>query len=1071
MTSVHSALCPATPSRVFCKLLIANLLTILIFRPDAASIAYCQPSVSDTDLYRVIVSAISRRDYAQAIAHGRLLIERRSTSYEQVYLRIIQAARSAGELDRAKDAFESLLQSAPPNPRVYYVLGLIHAELKDYPKAIDYHKRCIELEPEFSLALIALVDAYRQDKNPNAAEAYINSLVQERLESGVAHLGAGYFYAKTDRIEDAAREFDIAVDLRPGKPAYCYYQAVSLYSAGRRKDSLESVSKCWAKGGEALDEEYQYAFLNLKAANNLELGNYSEAVRLSNQALAIARRTGDKGYEEAGLAYLALVREMQGDYSQALSGYRQAFEIAKDSGSPNSAVNLRRYPWFIGLIYYSMGDLSTALQYYKSGLELTKKANDEDTEAVYQSCIGDVFVAQNNPAGAIARYKRAVEINEKSRNPRMQNFVHDVLSSIYLRTGEYQKAKEVIQAGLKLARELPNFQKELDLLNKSGELHLRLRKTDQAINAYQESLRLALEKTSPRHAWTACAGLASAYGSLGNMDKAREYYRLAVEIMEKVRANLGSEEERAGFFQDKIEVYKELVSVLMQFHNSDEAGQHDVQAFQYVERGRARAFLDSLAESRVKSDETLDEGLLDRRRELQSRISRLTIQLIGEKAKESEKQSSQMIAEIEHALGEADVEMANLLRDLRERYPGLRSLKYPEPVTLAETQQMLDDKSVLLSYSLSEQASFLFAVSRNGFKVARLKSAGPIGESVGKLLAAVTGKNTRSSGEYRRQAAYLYRDLIEPARELLAGKSELIVIADGALHRLPFEVLLPTSVLRATQPDMRNLPYLVQQYAISYAPSASVLASLDNSSRIESAGLGRKDFLCFADPEYGGQSAFEDSSLALITRGAVDDGKPLRFKRLIHSRREAAGIARLFPGGRSKVLLGREASEENAKLEGALGRYRMIHFAAHGLLNNNRPRYSGIVLSQPLADRADKAVAVEDGILQSYEIYNLKLNADLVVLSACETGLGREIKGEGLMSLMRAFMYAGTPSVVVSLWNVDDAKSADLMIRFYRHLTAGLSKSEALRQAKLETIREGGFPYLWAPFVLIGRSG
>jgi CHAT domain-containing protein/tetratricopeptide (TPR) repeat protein len=1043
------------------------------------SIAYCQPVVSDAEQYRAIVSAISRRDYTEAIAQGRMLIDRHTNRYEQVYLRIIQAAKSAGQLDQAKAAFESLLQTEPPNPRVYYVIGLIHSEQRDYATAIEYYKKCFSGEPEFPLALIALVDAYRADKRLDEAESYIKSLAQGRPNSAVVHLGAGYYYSKSDQIDEAAREIDIALSLNSKMPTYCYYKGLSLFIPGRRRDSLDAIATCLPAVRAEMDEEYQQAFLNIIATAKFELGSYSEAVRLFNQALEIARVIGDKGYEEVSHAYLALVSEMQGDYSQALFGYQQAFEIAKDSGHPSSIINLRRYPRRMGLIYYSLGDLPSALQHFHSGLELTIKANDADTEAVYQSCIGDVLVAQNNLAGAIVRYRRAVEINEKSRNPRLQNFVHDVLSSIYLRTGEYQRAKEVIERGLKLARELPSFEKELILLNRSGELHLRLNEAEQAINAYQGSLQVALSKTSPSHAWTACAGLALAYERLGRLDRAREYYQLAIEIMEKVRTNLGGEEERAGFFQDKVRVYKDLVAVLMRLQVRDSAEGFEAEAFHVAERGRARAFLDSLAEARVNGSQNQDEAFAKRLEEIEARISQLTARLIAEKSREPAKWDKERIKGVEAARDKADLERQDWLRQARLRSPHYARLKYPQPVRLADIQKTLGEDVLLLSYSLDEKESVLFAVARNGFQVRSFGGAAAISGSVDKLVGAIANNNSRSMSEYRRQAVRLYRELIEPVSGMLAGKKELIIVADGALHRLPFEVLLPQEALKLTQPDYKKLPYLVRDYAISRAPSASVLAVLGDYRR--EAVAPQKAFLSFADPVYGEDELERDSNLALVTRGAWEEGKPLKFDRLINSGLEAVEIARLFPAGQADLFLGADASEENVKKPGRLGQYRMIHFAAHGLLNQNRPRFSGIVLSLPGAkdrkqsvkerDRdAGREAEREDGILQAYEIFNLKLNADLVVLSACETGLGKEVNGEGLISLMRAFIYAGTPSVVVSLWNVDDRKSRDLMIQFYRNLKDGMSKARALQEAQKKLIGESGSPYFWAPFILVGRS-
>jgi CHAT domain-containing protein len=261
--------------------------------------------------------------------------------------------------------------------------------------------------------------------------------------------------------------------------------------------------------------------------------------------------------------------------------------------------------------------------------------------------------------------------------------------------------------------------------------------------------------------------------------------------------------------------------------------------------------------------------------------------------------------------------------------------------------------------------------------------------------------------------------------------------------------------------DLRRLPYLIRQFAISYAPSASLLAELRNETR----QTAPRSFIGFGDPVY--QARAQDVIVSTLRSATADR---LNFQPLPYSRSEIDGIAQLFPKDDRELFFGEAATEENVKSPDRLSAYRLIHFSTHGYVNEERPRFSGLVLSLPASAASTRAgKQSEDGLLAAYEIFNLKLKADLVVLSACETGLGKEIKGEGLMSLTRAFMYAGAPSVMVSLWNVNDETAADLMIRFYRHLQSGKTKSEALRQAQLETIRDNGFPFFWAPFVLIGK--
>jgi CHAT domain-containing protein len=327
-------------------------------------------------------------------------------------------------------------------------------------------------------------------------------------------------------------------------------------------------------------------------------------------------------------------------------------------------------------------------------------------------------------------------------------------------------------------------------------------------------------------------------------------------------------------------------------------------------------------------------------------------------------------------------------------------------------------------------------------------------------------------------ARWLYDELIQPALKLSAGKKEVVVVADGILHYLPFEVLLRPDGEAQSQADMTRLPYLVTEHAISYVSSASVLLGLQNQ-RNQQRSLP-KGFIAYADAAYETTEQRTGERASSAVRGGIDDGSLTRLERLKHSRREVEGIAQLYPRQSADLFLGEQATEENVKAKGRLSDYATIHFAVHGLMNERKPQFSGLVLNLPRAaengktsSNSDSADAVEDGLLQVYEIFNLTLNADLVVLSACETGLGKEDRGEGLVGLTRAFLYAGSPSVVVSLWKVTDASTAELMIRFHQHLREqAVGKAEALRRTQLELIRQPRYshPYYWAPFVLVGKS-
>lgn len=1069
---------------------------------NSISIAYCQVesvNKSEAEQYRDIVQAMARKDYAEAMAQGYKLIER-TNKYEQVYLRIVRAAKNANQLDRAKERFESLLQKSPPNHRGYFGLGLICNEQEDYVAAIEYYRKSLQKDLNFPLPMLALVDAFRKSEGLEKAAEYIKSLTSLNLNESIIHLGLGYCYAKNSQAEMATKEFDLAMSLTPKMPEACYHKALALTLVGQQRSSFDVICKCLPAVREEMNEDHWQAFLNLMAVNQTYLRNYSEASDLLNQALELARKIGDKGYEDTTIAYLGFVSEQQDNYSQALLLYQQGIAIAQENDNAFNIVNRRRYPGWIGRVYYAMGDLPTALHHFQLGLKMAEEAKDEDLQTLLFSYIGNIFIAQNNLPQAIKYFYEVARVNEKSSNPFLRFRALDVLSTLYLKNEKYQQAKDSITQALSLAQAMHDFDRELSALNNLGELHLRMNQPKQAIETFLNALDLALSKNSPRQAWVACSGLATSYYRLGQVDQARGCYLQTIKIMEDVRAQLVADEEKVGFFQDKVKIYKDLVSTLIELHGKEMEKGFDVEAFDYAERARGRGFLDLLAEAKVNLEQNLEPALLEKRQNIENNISRINAETVAERSKEAGKQNKEKIKQLEMALSDANKSLDDWVRDVRLNDPAYAKVKFPQPISLKQTQQLLDDRTVMLAYSLSEPSSLLFVVTNKTYRVFKLDSSSNIRASVDELRKAITGENgsSPSSLKYRQQAAKLYQSLIEPAKELLVGKKELVIVADESLHRLPFEMLLTTT----PQGKWEELPYLIRDYTISYAPSASVLASLKEQTRRNTS----KDFVAFADPLYRRDQQQSDQAKLLasvstqrglsvqlsrfnflkklfgsasLSTGRGNTGEQLRLDPLPHSRREATTIAELFPAGKADLFLGQDATEENAKAKNLISQYGIVHFSAHGFPNEDRPRFSSIVLSSPVNNKPSSptttsASATEDGWLSAYEIFNLKLNADLVVLSACETGLGKEVKGDGLMSLTRAFMHAGAPSVVVSLWSVDDKSTADLLIAFYRHLRQPpngekISYAEALRQAQLDSIRKGNSPYHWAPFVLLGR--
>lgn len=1014
------------------------------------------PLPSPNEHYRHVSRLMAQRNYEQAITESKALIER-SPNYHNAYMGLVQASSEAGQLESTRLWLESLLAHTPPQTMAYFGLGLVRHYQRDYAGAVENYKKQLLIVPDDDRAAEMLAITYVAQKKGSEGQTYFKSLLASQPNSVAGHHGLGVLYTLLDRRSDALAELDQVISLQPQKIVAYSYKIHVLGRDGRDTQAVEPLQTALQLLQTNPDELREKALLIQLGSVHRRLGNYAEAAQALDRALALARASDDLRNEETALAQLASVHYRQNSYLQALEYWRRALDVSKSITERKTKIETfpQRHIGGIGDVYYGLGDLATAEQKYLEALALSIEVEDRLNQSSLLKSLGDLYIEQGKFTEAISLAEQALVLGEKNANLLNQLGALNTLSALYRQTGDTPKAMEYVQRALKLLEGRSNPLWEAESLNNLGLLHLRSGAVAKARSAYEKALAIDQGTMAPHVMWRVHSGLADTYVQLGDLNAAGDHYQKAIETIETVRARLGGEEEKAGFFQDKVEVYKKQIALLLDSRFKDTNSHNAAEAFHYVERARARAFLDLLAEGRVDVEQNTSPDLTKRRQELQQRISQLTSQSIKERSQEPGKQNRKTIAELERGLSRADTDLADWLRDLRRRNPRYAALKYPEPVTLTAAQRLLDDQTILLSYSLGEKQSFLFALTRKDFQVKRLPAEATLRESVEKFLAAITNKNNPDPVEYRHQATRLSQQLLQPVSKMLTG-NKMLIVPDGALHRLPFEaLLLPGTNARG---DLRQLPYLIRRFAISYAPSASVLAELQTEQRAAAS----KKLIAFGDPVYE-QRAGELIDSTLRNAGAAR----LNFQPLPHSRQEISGIAKLFADDDREIYFGEDASEENVKAPERLKQYRMVHFSTHGYVNEPRPRFSGLVLSQRTSTRTPQ---LEDGLLSAYEIFNLKLNADLVVLSACETGLGKEVKGEGLMSLTRAFMYAGTASIVVSLWNVNDESAADLMIRFYRNLQRGMSKGEALRQAQLETIRDNGFPFFWAPFVLIGKA-
>jgi CHAT domain-containing protein len=660
-----------------------------------------------------------------------------------------------------------------------------------------------------------------------------------------------------------------------------------------------------------------------------------------------------------------------------------------------------------------------------------------------------------------------------------------------------------------------------------GDVALRTGKFKDATKFYNDAKKGAQDDKRLDLMWPAQRGLGRSLWlqamqekdpkkSMGLREQALANYRESLATIETLRqGSLRADESRTTFLSTIKDVFDEAASAnaATALLSGSAAGaplsgkalEYASEAFRINEQSRARSLLDLLSETDASITEGVPAELLKRKQENLDKQQDIADILTGVNvsSEELKKKPAELDADLEKLQAEYE-EIENQIRTASPRYAALTANK---PLTLAEVQQnVLDDKTMLVEYSLQPDDSYLFSVSKDAVSLFKLPSRANIEKLAmdlraqlipSKLQRRIVGIDVAEANRGLGVAAAapadaapfvaasnaLYKVALEPAAAML-GEKRLMVVADGALNYVPFEVLLKS----ADGGDFASLNYLVKTNEIIYAPSASVVGAIKQQrTKTDSRAL-----LIIADPVFnsndarakkgpatpagtdaearglGIQSALADvdgSTPAPAATNASMQGLPLA--RLTGTRIEAEQISKLAKasGGQADVWLDLDASEENLDTRD-MSKYRIIHVATHGLLNAERPQFTGVVLSLV-------GNKTQDGFVRTDEVFNLRLGSPLVMLSACETGLGKEKRGEGVMGLTRAFMYAGAPTVGVSLWSVADKSTADLMTDFYQRLlstSAPSTTSGALRGAQLAMIsgKKYSAPFYWAPFVLVG---
>jgi CHAT domain-containing protein/Flp pilus assembly protein TadD len=767
-----------------------------------------------------------------------------------------------------------------------------------------------------------------------------------------------------------------------------------------------------------------WAVMSLGAAY-ANAGSSQEAIDTHREALAMFRALGDRASEGVAMQRLGAFYQGMGDNRGALAASEEAIAIFRVHG--NAHAELTAY-LVMGSAHLALGDAGKALELHSQALEIAREFGDAPTTAVSLSFVGTALTRLRRHEDARAHLGEAMRLATESKSVWAEAHVLMALGPLLAQSGQVGEARAAYQRAVEVSRS------SNDLAGETKALH----------------------------------GLADIARDAGELAKARAHLEAAVANIERGRQRLAGAALRATFASSVQRTYELYVDVLMALDAREPGAGHRVLALEVAEAARARGLVDQLMEAGLKIQQGVEPALLAEERSAQGRLAAALDRQLR-LAQDPDGKAGQEAAV--RAVRTLTLEWEAVKAKIRATSPRFSALRDPPPMTVDQIRaQVLDDDTLLLEYALGEQRSFLWLVGRDILESFELPARAEI-------EAAVRAARPQVAEPVRRRAPArganhldrLGRMVLGPVAGRIDGK-RLLIVPDGALHYVPFAAL--------PEPDGSGDP-LVAAHEIVAAPSASVVLLL----RRDNPGSGRrasKTLAVLADPVFerdderlpdavrapapdaaGGPAA--ESPLAQALRSA---GVERGLARLPFTRREARAILALVPADSRKGALDFDASRATAA-DASLGDYRFVHFATHGFLNGAQPSLSGIVLS--LYDRAG---AEARGFLTATDVFNLDLKADMVVLSGCHTALGEEIRGEGLVGLSRGFMYAGAPRVVASLWQVDDAATAELMKAFYRGLLKdGLPAGAALRRAQLQMWRRPRLrdPFYWAGFQLQGE--
>lgn len=959
---------------------------------------------------------------------------------EQSFSRRVKMGNSAfndGVWEEAIGYYEDAIQMARTRNdsesvvKLYGLITEVAFQGKIFNKAIDYQSRLLEI-------------ARNQNDVAGIAEAYFNLMI---FHTENRQFSQAVIYQQ--KYAKLAQEYGLNAE-----EAESYLELGRIYrKSGETKKSIEAYRKA-LDIFTALEDQLKIGETKL-AIGRIHLfhsRNYTEAQKSQSAALRIFQAEGDDQNQLLALRELGLTQEYMANFQAALKSQETAFQLASEIEDTLSAAicqyNLANIAWKTGdyqialkklrqanavfnryavkqlnavalstegLILMTLGQLDKALETELKAKQLAKSINSRRDLSAINKNIGLIYKQKNQWQPALDHFYQALQIDSLLNDSKGLADAYRNIGSINLQTGQTELAQQQLQISLRHARRIKDGRNETHCYYALGQTLLAQNQPDSALFYFEQAIRQAEYFMLPEISWRANRLAGKIWWERRDLTNSLKYLQQAESVIEAMRARIKIEDYKAGFIDDKLEVYSDLVEMLLDLEQPEKA-------LEMAERAKSRNFVEMLANKNPAKTQGRNGELAARQDSLEQSITatQSAITILRLKSTEITVPEKEQLVQLEQRLGDLKNKHQQNRIQLQETNPELADLVSVNPKKVPEIMSLLTDSVALVEFFYSKDKIFCWILDRQ--QLQSEVATFPV-DSLGRLIINFRDQITNRL-TIDRISKQIYDILIQPIENKIAGYKHLVIVPHGFLHYLPFAALMN-----------ENDEYLLDKYSISLAPSATVLAYCKEKGDpfINSPGW-QPEILALGNPDLGDPSMNLDFAM-----------------------HEIRSISRTFPG-MVKAYRGDQATETNFKLQSK--KASMIVFSCHGEYDLKNPLFSALLLTPD---------ETNNGRLEAHEIFDLKLNCYLLVMSACETGLGTLTGGDEVIGLSRSFIFAGASSLMASLWKVDDLATAVLIKRFFRYLKTDKNRSVALRKAQLLVRREiNAHPAFWAAFHVIG---